>query len=217
MLGRVLDRVRCVDAPLTVVVATSDREIDDVIAAFAEQEGAAVFRGAADDLVARALTCTDAFNFESFVRISGDSPFIDWRMIDRLLESHIRTGADLTTNVKVRSYPSGASVEIVRACALRRLADETSDPQDREHLTRHFYAAPDRYSIVNHECADDRYAGVRLVVDTEDDLRRAEYIMSELNEPIEQASLDWVAELAKKHTAMPVGCELLSINRESGT
>ena len=75
LLGRVLDRARLVPGGHPIVVATSDRAVDEPVATFTRSENVEVFRGSADDVAARALACAEAFGFVSFARICGDSPF----------------------------------------------------------------------------------------------------------------------------------------------
>ena len=201
LLGHVVDRARLIDGIDRVVVATSDREIDDPIAEFAEREGVDVFRGAAEDVAGRCLDCMEAFGFTRFIRITGDSPFFDPTLAARLLRLHRERNVDIATNVAPRSFPRGASVEVVSKAALQRVVDSTDDPADREHITQSIYAHPDRFDLFNLKAPDDRYDGVHLTVDTPDDLRMAEWIVEHLPEPISRAPLDAVVAVARQWSA----------------
>lgn len=200
LLGRVLDRVRAAaraDEP--VVLATSDRAVDDPIATFGDAEGVAVFRGDGEDVAGRCLACADAFGAARVVRISGDSPFIDAALLRAVIARGAEADApDLATNVFPRTFPPGVSVESIAVSALRRMLAETADPQDREHVTRYIYANPGRFRIANVAAPDGRYAGVALTVDTPDDLAKAEWIAARLDDPV-SADLDTIAALARRY------------------
>ena len=97
-----------------LVVATTNRPIDDVIAEIAEQSCVNVYRGKVDDVASRFLECARKYNGDYLARLNGDSPCID---ID-LVESGISLcpyGYDIITNVLSRTFPYGISVEIVKA------------------------------------------------------------------------------------------------------
>ncbi|WP_454021058.1 cytidylyltransferase domain-containing protein [Azospirillum sp. Marseille-Q6669] len=201
LLGRVLDRVRRLPGGHPVVVATSSRAVDHPIVAFAEDEGVSVFRGDADDVAGRALACATALGIGRLVRVSADSPFIDPGLIERVLQAATDSSADIATNVFPRTYPPGLSVEAVDAAALRRMAEEAADPEDREHVTRFMYRHPERYSIVNVAAPDWRYDGVSLTVDTSDDLAKADWIAANLGERAATASIGEVVHVARKWPA----------------
>ncbi len=184
MLGRVIDRARLVDQIDEIVVATSERTIDDPVSEFAEREGISVFRGALDDVAGRALACANAHDHELFVRISGDSPFFDHALAGRLIQRAQLGEADIVTNVHPRTFPSGNSIEVLAVAALRRVISATSDPGDREHVTQYIYAGADRFrieNIINSHVVD---ADISLVVDTPDDLERAEWIAAGFSEAL---------------------------------
>ncbi len=197
LLGRVLDRIRMVPGDYTVVVATSDREIDSGIAEFAAAENITVFRGVTENVAQRLVDCADAHGFRRVARISGDSPFIDPGLVGRFLQCHDERGAELVTNVMPRTFPPGLSVEIISVEALRRMIAETRDPADLEHVTRFIYANPERFDIHNIRAENDD-SDLALTVDTAEDLERARWVVSHLGEAPEQAALQEVVALARR-------------------
>lgn len=181
LLGRLLDRLRRLPVSLPVVLATSDRPVDDPLAAFGRNERVPVFRGAAEDVAHRLMAVIDAFGWSAAVRISGDSPFMDPGLIVSLVTHHHRHRPEVTTNIFPRSLPSGLSVEVIERSALARVLDETDDPADREHVTTHIYRNPCRYRVDNVDCRNGGPGAVgRLVVDTPEDLARARWMVDRL-------------------------------------
>ena len=196
VLGRVLDRVRRAQGCKRVIVATSERAADDAIADFAAAENVECFRGHHADVARRALDCCAALGLDSFVRISGDSPFMPPELIDRALQTRRETDADLATNVFPRSYPAGASVEAIKADALRR-AHRNMSASEREHVTEAFYKAPLAWRIVNFAAPAPPCADVRLTVDTPAELEIARALTARLMPNPERAALDDVVALRR--------------------
>ena len=57
-----------------------------------------------------------------FVRISGDSPLIDPKIIDKAIKiSHKQGKYDIITNVFPRTFPKGQSVEVIKTSILKSI------------------------------------------------------------------------------------------------
>lgn len=197
LLGRVLDRVRRVTGP-KVVIATSNRSMDDPIAAVGGEEGVPVFRGSCEDVVGRAFACATQFGFRRFVRVSGDSPFIPPELISSFLMHHSATPANLLTNTFPRSFPPGASIEIIGRDFLEKMLGHVLDAEDREHVTRYAYRHPDDFNIINVSALDDRYKNIVLTVDEPADILRIEAIIRAMGSDSPDADLDRVVEAARQ-------------------
>ena len=201
LLGHVVDRARRVGGNADIILATTERAIDDPLVAFADSEGVAVFRGALDDVAGRALACCEAFGLARFARICGDRPFFDPDLVSRGIRMHEEGETDLVTTMMPRTRPPGLTVEVVSTGALANALGKTRDPEDREHVTRYFYRHPDEYRIANLSADDGLdYEDVRLVVDDETDLARCCWIVSRLPEP---ASTAPVGEILRLFRAWP--------------
>lgn len=198
ILGRVIDRLRRVAPRPGIIVATSDRPLDDPIEAFARAEGVGVFRGTLDDVAQRAFDCAMSRALPALVRISADSPFIAPDVIGQVVERFERGDVDLATNVHPRSFPPGISVEVLATAALGRVLAATRDPEDREHVTRYIYAHADKFRIANVSAPDGRYGGVSLTVDTDADLAKARWIAGRLGPDMAAAGLDAIVALARE-------------------
>jgi spore coat polysaccharide biosynthesis protein SpsF len=195
LLDRVIDRCLGAHVSAPVIVATSDRQLDDAIADHVAGRGETVFRGAANDVAGRALACAEAHGLDRFARISGDSPFIDPDLIARCLARSREGDAELVTNVFPRSFPIGVSVEVITRPAMRRIVAETDDPADREHVTRYAYRQANSFRLENVSAPDDRYAGVSLSVDTQADYDKACWIFETHGDDID---LDTAAAAARQ-------------------
>ena len=198
LIARVLDRARRVNG-VTPVVATTTRAADDALAAAVASLGVPVFRGDDADVAGRALACARAFGFMRFARVTGDSPFLEPALYETLLRRHRDEALDLATNAFPRSFPVGVTAEVIATDALARVCAATAEPRLREHMTTYIYEHPDAFRIANEAAPDDRYAGLRLAVDTPDDLARAAWIVERLDMGAAEAPLDRIVALARRH------------------
>jgi len=174
-----LDRCQALDGFL---VCTSTDPSDDPVKAFCLKNDIPLFRGPLGDVAGRFHAALQKSKFNPFVRINGDSPLLDTRLIDKGVTIYRNGSFDLVTNVLYRSYPKGQSVEVVNAKTFHLAYSDMDTPEEKEHVTRHFYLLRDRYRIFNF------YSGktaekVGLAVDTERDFKVIERIINKMSKP----------------------------------
>lgn len=187
-----LERCTMLDA---VVVATSTASEDDAIVQFCQGWGAKCCRGPLNDVAGRFLGVLEQNDWEAFVRIAGDSPLLDQRLVDRGVKLFCGGNFDLVTNVWPRSYPCGQSVEVVATKILKQTHERMKKPNDREHVTRFFYQHEREFKISNFKSARN-YVGWRLVVDTADDLKKVEALVQRMTKPHWMYTVDELVKLA---------------------
>jgi spore coat polysaccharide biosynthesis protein SpsF len=160
-----------------VVVATSAREIDDVIVQYVHGQGYQTFRGDAENVALRAVDACERFGWDGFARICGDRPFFNPGIVDHAVTIFMRGEYDLVTTSGGHPLPPGLTVEIVRCSALKAHLDDFSHA-NKEHLTSFFYEHLDKFTIcyADHPSLDKARFNTRLVVDDAADLSRAEWI-----------------------------------------
>jgi spore coat polysaccharide biosynthesis protein SpsF (cytidylyltransferase family) len=171
LLGHLLLRLRTAASLDAVAVATSDETADDPIAAYCQAEGVACHRGSLADVARRMGDAAAWLGLDAFVRICGDSPFLDPALVDRAVTLFREHGPDFVTNCLPKRYPAGQSVEVVSVAAFEAGYRAFSCPDHHEHVTRYFYEQTSRFSIRT-IVADRDYGDVSLAVDTAADLAR---------------------------------------------
>jgi len=188
LLWYVLERCRrCPQFDGALVVATSDRTVDDPIAQFCQEQGVSVYRGATDDVAGRVLGAARREGWDGFYRLNGDSPFVDSDLIRQAHQAMAADALDLVTNVRPRSYPYGVSVELIRTETLDRIHDQFGD-ENREHVTQYLYQSLDRFRYRNLSRSGDDLSDVRLTVDTAEDFERFCRMAAGLGRPWHQVS-----------------------------
>jgi len=198
MLGFMLDRLATL-AVDDLVVATSDLDRDDPIAEIARAVGVEVVRGSESDVLARFGTSLDRFPADHVVRLTADCPLSDPRLIEAVVATHLRRGADYTSNVLPRTFPKGLDVEVVTAAALRAAIDEARATDEREHVTPFVYRRPERFRLTNH-AASVPLGAEWWTVDTAADL---EFVRRAV-ERVGRADAPWVEILRAVGCRAPV-------------
>jgi len=176
LIDHVVERCAKAFGADAVLVATSADPSDDPLARHLERQGRRVFRAELDDVVKRFQRCLAEYPCDWFVRISGDSPLIDPELIARVAERR-RPELDLVTNVQVRTFPPGQSVEAIRAECFARLDSASLSAEEREHATQVFYRSPGKYRICNVASRDPELAKRSMTVDTPADLAVVEALL----------------------------------------
>jgi len=170
MLERVLSRLAQAKRVNQVVVATSVLPRDDVLAAFCEAQQYQCFRGDQDDVLDRYYQTAKALGAQTVVRVTSDCPFIDPEIVDVVIETHRRAGADYTSNVQEpRTFPRGLDVEVFTFEALKRAWREDKNPAWREHVTPYLYRTPTTFHLEAVANETD-FSAYRWTVDTPEDL-----------------------------------------------
>ena len=84
-----------------------------------------------------------------FVRISGDSPLIDYRILNRAIKifENSKNKCDLVTNVFPRTFPQGQSVEIIKTLIIKKNIKKFNK-LDQEHVTKFFYDNSNKFYIL---------------------------------------------------------------------
>lgn len=149
MIQRQVERLRRAERIDQLVLATSLHRSDDPLADWAATQDLPVYRGSLDDVLGRFVGALDAFGpAEQVVRLTADCPLADPAVIDFVIDAHVTSGVDYTSNVlPIRTFAHGLDVEVMRAEVLRTAAAEATTPYDREHVTPFIYRDPHRFGL----------------------------------------------------------------------
>ncbi|HLD45216.1 MAG TPA: glycosyltransferase family protein [bacterium] len=119
----------------TVVVATTTRPEDDAIVDLCQRAGMAMSRGSEDDVLDRYYRTAQPYRPDHVVRVTSDCPLIDSEIVDQVIEAHLSSGADYTSNTLQETYPDGLDVEVFTFSSLEKAWKEASLKSEREHVT----------------------------------------------------------------------------------
>ncbi len=174
-----LKQCRLLDA---IVLTTSDQSSDDELVRIVEENGFSCFRGALDEVAERVLAAGQAYQVDAVVRVSGDSPLLDYRLVEKAVEIYKKNSVDLVTNVLKRTFPKGQSVEVISIDSLNEMVKSGLSCEENEHVTPRFYKLSENYMIKNIE-NDEMLADLQLSVDTAEEFELCRQIVSRMTQP----------------------------------
>lgn len=170
MLEHLVERVKKSQFAEKTIVATSMQIQDHIIQELCERVEVECFMGSEHDVLGRYYFAAKHHGFKVIVRINGDSPLSDPKLIDELILFYINRSEkiDYASNKLIPSFPLGLEAEIFSFNALERAYQNAVLPFDREHVTPYFYNNPKLFKLDGMQSTID-YHHLKLAVDTYDD------------------------------------------------
>jgi spore coat polysaccharide biosynthesis protein SpsF len=197
MLQYLIERLEHCHSLDEIVIATSTEESDIPIADFCEEYGVACYRGSLQDVAGRFNDLLEICPFDGFVRINGDSPMFDQAIIERGIEIFRQNKFDMVTNVLVRTFPKGQSVEILRRDVFQNSYPLMREDEDLEHVTKYFYKHRENYEMFNFE-ANRNYSEIQLSVDSPQDMDMFTAIVETMDRPHWEYGLDEILQIRQR-------------------
>lgn len=187
LLYYIISQVKAAKKVSKIIVATTQLKEDDQIESYVKSIDIDVFRGNDLDVLDRFYHCARKYDLEKIIRLSADSPFIDFNIIDECISKFEEYEVDYLSNTikKVNDiwkednngFPLGMAVEVFTIRALEKAWLESTKPSDREHVTEyifHNHSFFKLHSIKNFEDLSD----FRFVVDYPEDFELISKIIS---------------------------------------
>ena len=180
-------------------MATSDSKQDDIIESLCEEWGVNCFRGSENDVLDRYYKAGKKYCINTVVRITGDCPLIDYKLVDEIIDYFHKNDFDYVSNTIEPTYPDGMDIEVFTFSALEQAWQRASLLSDREHVTPFIYknsnyAGQNLFKASNYSYPVD-FSNIRLTVDEDNDLEVVRYLIE--NTPENFTWLDYVSELTK--------------------
>lgn len=190
------------------IIATTTDPSDDVINSFCQERGITCVRGSENDVLGRVHAAAKQCGAEVIYRGMGDSPLVDHRVVDRLLELQEDGQYDFVSNELAEpAYPVGFDASVFPFRALDAAALEAVTPQDREHVTLYLYSRPERFKIFSLTASEDfQLQGLRVTLDTPEDYE----LISRIYDALYPSNHDFSAQ--EVITFLRMRPELLAIN-----
>ncbi len=190
-----------------VILAIPDSAENDELEYFAKGLKLPCFRGSEENVLSRYYRAATEFGGEVIVRVTSDCPLIDPRVTDIVIEAHLNSGADYTSNGVEWGFPRGLDTEALNFTTLKKTYEEANQDYEREHVTPYIYQHPELFNIQFVEASGKlRRPDLRLTVDTEEDLRLIREIFRRLYHNGKIFYTEDVIDLLDKHP------ELVAIN-----
>lgn len=206
MLVHQIERVQQAHLIDKIIIATTIKSDDDEIAIMAHEAGVSCFRGSEFDVLDRYYQVAKESQADIVIRITGDCPLSDPKVIDETIEYFLRNVADIDYTSKPINYPEGLDMEIFSFSILERAWKEATKPSEREHVTPYIYNHPEIFRIRTWQSGKEDFSTMHWSVDTPEDFVFVTKIFEKLYPQDPIFSKDEVLKLLSEEP------ELLSVN-----
>lgn len=171
VLEQVIRRLKKSKSLDEIIIATTTNPEDDPIVEISKREGIKYFRGSEKNVLERYYQCAKENKVDIVVRVTSDCPCVDWNVVDIVIEKHLQTKADYTSNTIERTFPHGLDVEIISFKALEKAYCEASEDFEKEHVCPYIHTTNrEKFKIVAVKAPDYLTApDIRITLDTEED------------------------------------------------
>ena len=168
IISRVVEQLRKSKRINRITILTSNNKSDEKIVKYCKKNGVFYFRGSLNNVALRFLNASKKLKAKSFVRINCDSPFINFQLVDKIINNYKKRSVDIVTNIFPRSFPEGQSVEVINTKILRENIKKFNK-YEMEHVTPFFYKNSKNFKIFNLK-SKKNFSKLKLSVDTKKDL-----------------------------------------------
>ena len=179
VLAHVLARCAAVPGIDGVFCATTDLAEDDGVAEEAARQGVSVYRGSAEDVLARYGGAARAAKADVVLRVTGDCPAVDPEICGALLSLRAQTGAGYAANNMPASWPHGLDCEAFTRKTLEAADANASRAFEREHVSP-WMREKDGIPRVNLEAPQGLPAEARWTLDYPEDYAFFEALFARL-------------------------------------
>jgi spore coat polysaccharide biosynthesis protein SpsF len=160
-----------------LIVATSDDFSDDAIEMMCMDNNIEVFRGDLDNVLDRFYQCAKLKDPDHVVRLTGDCPLSDWKIIDNMIQRYLDEDLDyMATSSK---FPDGLDVEVMKMSVLSEVKQKAILPSETEHVTQYINKNSGKFRI-KHFDPDKDLSYLRWTVDEPEDFVLVEKIYQAL-------------------------------------
>lgn len=187
-----IKRVKKIDC---IIAATTLSKKDNKTAHIARINGVNVFRGSEKNVLSRFYKAATKYNLDLIIRCNADCPFIDPKLIDKMLKLYKRKD-DYFSNILNPTFPSGMHIEIFKYNSLKKAYNLAKNRIDKEHVTTFIYNNPRLFNIANYK-NNKNLSFHRWTLDFKEDFIFIKTIFKEMNYK-EHFNTNQILKLLKK-------------------
>lgn len=179
VLEHVIERVGEAKNINRIIVITTHKNNDDVIAKLCRSLSIGCFRGSENDVLDSYYQTARLFKVDNIIRITADCPLIDPDLIDQVVNLYRKEKLLYATNSFPPTFPDGLNVEIFPFRALKEAWLKTNLNSEREHVTPYFWRNPHLFKQKHITC-DTNYSNHRWTLDNPEDYKFIKEIFTNL-------------------------------------
>jgi len=132
LILQLTERIKQSKLPSEIIWCTSTNKEDDELERLGLLNGVKVLRGSERDVMSRFIFAAKKYKAKNVVRVTGDNPLTDPKVIDLLIKKHLKNKNDYTC---CNSIPIGTRSEVISLSALKKCHKLIQDPNSTEYMT----------------------------------------------------------------------------------
>lgn len=167
VLKHIVDRVKQSKKVEKIIIATTINPKDDSVVDFCKLEKLDYFRGSEENVLERFHNAAKVFEIDTIIRITGDCPLVDPKIIDKMIGKYLKTKPDILTNAGLidseRTFPRGLDAEVFSYVKLLEAHNNADKKYQKEHVTPYIYENSNR---INYFKNSIDLSNIRITLDT---------------------------------------------------
>jgi len=121
-----------------IFLITTKLKQDDILIKICKKFNIKTYRGYKNNVLKRFLNTASLYNIENIVRLTGDCPLVDPKLIKKMLEHYFSKKLDYYSNCypyTKRSFPVGSDIEIFQTRVINHIYKSNPSSYEKEHVT----------------------------------------------------------------------------------
>ena len=151
-----------------IVVAIPDTKENDILFNCLQKHKYKIFRGSEKNVLKRYYDCAKKFNISNILRITGDCPLVDPKLVDKVATVYDLNNYDYVSNIEDRTFPDGMDIEFFSFKTLSKIYYNVISQYDKEHVTK-YVLRTNIFSKYNYKRKNENFSHLRITLDTKDD------------------------------------------------
>ena len=120
VIGLLLNRLSKSKRISEIVLATSKEDLNKPLIDYVNSIGIPVECGSEDNVLERFYNVAKKYEADIVVRITGDCPLVDPKIVDSLIEKFISNNVNYASNINPPTFPDGLDVEVIAFNSLKK-------------------------------------------------------------------------------------------------
>lgn len=200
MIWHIIERVKQANLIDRIVVATSTKTIDNPLENYLKSNGILCYRGSENNVLERFYEASFTYGGDTIVRLTGDNPLIDPRIIDKTISFFYSSGLRYVSNIQQPegkcTFPVGIACEVFSAELLKEAYYGAQEAYEKEHVTPYMYYKQKSIGCYSNNLDVSNY---RFTVDTIEDFNLVQAIYAQFFKGKHNFYLDDVIAFLKEH------------------
>jgi glutamate-1-semialdehyde 2,1-aminomutase len=151
-----------------IVVAIPNNSENDILYKLLKKYKYNIYRGSENDVLKRYYECAKKYNALHILRVTGDCPLVDSKLVDEIAKVYKLNNYDYVSNIEQRTYPDGMDLEFFSFKTLLKIHLNVISKNDKEHVTK-YALRTNIFKKYNYKLKNDNYSFLRITLDTIDD------------------------------------------------